>query len=139
MFFWESTIYSGLKSSLFRSETFVLAASPEILIKLEKVSSWKKFEKLTRSGVRESQIYSISYVPSLSLNITGFSQCIHKQKQSFCSTLSQKRWMISLLIMKRKSIHPMEWNFSFHRINAFYISLLTMKSSIAFRTVYSLS
>jgi hypothetical protein len=23
-------------------------------------------------------------------------------------TLSQKRWMISLLIMKRKSIHPME-------------------------------
>jgi hypothetical protein len=46
------------------------------------------------------------------------------------------RWMISLLLMKRKSIHPMEWKVSFHRMNAFYISLLTMKSSIAFGTVY---
>jgi hypothetical protein len=46
------------------------------------------------------------------------------------ATLSQNRWMISLLIMKRKSIHP-----SFHRMNAFYILLLTMKSYIAFGTV----
>jgi hypothetical protein len=30
----------------------------------------------------------------------------------------------------------MEWKVSFHRLNAFYISLLTMKSSIAFGTVY---
>jgi hypothetical protein len=52
------------------------------------------------------------------------------------STLSQKRGMISLLIMKRKSIHPMEWKVSFQRMNAFYISLLTMKSYIAFGTVY---
>jgi metal-dependent HD superfamily phosphatase/phosphodiesterase len=43
--------------------------------------------------------------------------------------------MISLLIMKIKSIHPMEWKVSFYRMNAFYISLLTMKSSIAFGTV----
>jgi hypothetical protein len=39
--------------------------------------------------------------------------------------------------MKRKSIHPMEWKVSFYRMNAFYISLLTMKSSIVFGTVYS--
>jgi hypothetical protein len=44
--------------------------------------------------------------------------------------------MISLLIMKRKGIHPMEWKISFHRMNDFYISLLTMKSSIAFGTVH---
>jgi hypothetical protein len=44
--------------------------------------------------------------------------------------------MISLLIMKRKSIHPVEGKVSFHRMNAFYISLLTMESSIAFGTVY---
>jgi hypothetical protein len=31
----------------------------------------------------------------------------------------------------------MEWKVSFHRMNAFYISLLTMKSYIAFGTVYS--
>jgi hypothetical protein len=31
----------------------------------------------------------------------------------------------------------MEWKVSFHRMNSFYISLLTMKSSIAFGTVYS--
>jgi hypothetical protein len=30
----------------------------------------------------------------------------------------------------------MEWKVSLHRMNAFYISLLTMKSSIAFGTVY---
>jgi hypothetical protein len=54
------------------------------------------------------------------------------------STLSQKRLPISLLIKKRKSIHPMAGNVSFHRMNAFYISLLTMKSSIAFGTVYGL-
>jgi hypothetical protein len=53
------------------------------------------------------------------------------------NTLSQKRWMKSLLIMKRKIIHPMEWKVSFYRMNAFSISLLTMKSSIAFGTVYS--
>jgi hypothetical protein len=52
------------------------------------------------------------------------------------TTLPQKRWMISLLIMKRKSIHPMEWKVSYDRMNAFYISLLTMKSSFAFGTVY---
>jgi predicted transcriptional regulator len=45
--------------------------------------------------------------------------------------------MISLLIMKRKSIHPMELEVSFHRMNVFYISLLTMKSSKAFGTAYA--
>jgi hypothetical protein len=30
----------------------------------------------------------------------------------------------------------MEWKVSFYRMNAFYISLLKMKSSIAFGTVY---
>jgi hypothetical protein len=44
--------------------------------------------------------------------------------------------MISLLIMKRKIIHPMEGKVSFYRMNAFYISLLTMKSSMTFGTVY---
>jgi hypothetical protein len=39
--------------------------------------------------------------------------------------------------MKRKNIHPMELKVSFPRMNAFYISLLTMKSSIAFGTVMS--
>jgi hypothetical protein len=52
------------------------------------------------------------------------------------STLSQKRWIILLLVMKRKSTHPIEIKVSFHRMNAFYISLLTMKSSLAFGTVY---
>jgi hypothetical protein len=52
-------------------------------------------------------------------------------KQIRYCTLTQKRWMISLSIMKIKSIHPMEWKVSFYRMNVFYISLLTMKSSIA--------
>jgi hypothetical protein len=38
--------------------------------------------------------------------------------------------------MKRKIIHPMEGKVSFYRMNAFYISLLTMKSSMTFGTVY---
>jgi hypothetical protein len=33
----------------------------------------------------------------------------------------------------------MEWKVTFHRMNAFYISLLTMKSSIAFGTVYTVN
>jgi hypothetical protein len=37
--------------------------------------------------------------------------------------------------MKRKSIHPMESKVSSHMMNAFYISLFTMKSSIAFGTL----
>jgi hypothetical protein len=60
----------------------------------------------------------------------------YQSSDIFPHTLSQKRWMISLLIMKRKSIHPMEGKVSFHRMNAFYISLLTMKPAIAFGTVY---
>jgi hypothetical protein len=55
--------------------------------------------------------------------IVFFSTCNHCPKSG------------SLLIMKRKSIYPMEWKVSSPRMNAFYISLLTMKSSIAFGTV----
>jgi hypothetical protein len=33
----------------------------------------------------------------------------------------------------------MEWKIAFHRMNSFYISLLTMKSSIAFGTVYNIN
>jgi hypothetical protein len=69
---------------------------------------------------------------------SGTISCLRKllRKYSMYSTLSQKRWMISLLIMKCRKHSSYRMKLFIPLDECFFFSLLTMKSSIVFGTVH---